>query len=255
MSASPTDLLPAPSTVVPSPPAQAGRAVDTKTLAEIVGVGTALLTGSYQLDVRTGEWWCSDEVYLMHGLAPGSTELGIAELTSRKHPDDRRRIIKEAVTALREGRSFTCAHRIVDARGRTRTIAITGSGRTDRRGRLTRVTGQFVDLTAVQREVVDREAQRATTLAMASGARVEQAKGALMAIDQLSDRDAAAFLGRQAGRLGVESRDVAQHVLAFLQADPVGSREPGAIAARLDAMDASTAPRPHSAQLARRARK
>jgi hypothetical protein len=252
MTASPIDLLPA---TTPAPASAPTRPVDNQRLTEAIGVGTALLTGRYELDVRTGHWWCSDEVYLMHGIAPGATELGIDELRSRKHPDDRRRLIKEAVASLRAGRAFTSAHRIVDARGRTRTVAITGSGQTDRRGRLLQVAGYVIDLSAVQREVLDREAHRATTLAMASGARVEQAKGVLMAVEGMSDRDATALLGRHAGRLKTESRDVAHHVLAFLTAEPDAARRPGAIEAHLDAMDPATSPRPHSAQLARRVRR
>ena len=88
-------------------------------LMRTMGLGTNLLVGTYRVELTSGTWWWSDEVYTMHGWKRDEIEPGLDALRSRKHPDDRSRVVRAASQALRVGRPFACAHRIVDRNGRT----------------------------------------------------------------------------------------------------------------------------------------
>ncbi|PJI93688.1 PAS and ANTAR domain-containing protein [Luteimicrobium subarcticum] len=230
------------------------RRTDITSVIDALGVGSPLLTGSFRFDLVTGEWWCSDEVFLMHGVEPGATELGLDELRSRKHPDDRGRVLREATAALRAGRSFACAHRIVDAKGRVRTLAVTGEPERDRRGRVLALNGTVTDLTHLRREIVDREATRVLTAARASVGATERAKGALMALEGIDDRQASARLADYASRSGVEVRDVANTLLELVRRNPEGAKDATFLDKKLSHIVGAAANRQRSAQLARRRR-
>lgn len=61
---------------------------------EVLAGGRRSPVGRYRLDLSTGEWAWSDEVYVMHGFEP--------VMLSHKHPDDRARVdgvLREASNA------------------------------------------------------------------------------------------------------------------------------------------------------------
>lgn len=233
-------------------PAQAVP-VRPATLAEVLAVGTHLLVGQYRVELGTGSWWWSDEVYTMHGWAPGEVEAGLEALRSRKHPDDRARVVRAGTDALRSGRPFSCAHRIVDGHGKARSVVVTGQGRRDERGRVVEIAGYVVDVTPAQRETLERESQRAVTRAFVSQAAVEQVKGVLMAVHGVDDVTAARLLAEAAGEAGVPVQETAAQVMRSLtQAGGVGPTAEATLAGALAAVRPVARPRAHEAQLARR---
>jgi hypothetical protein len=222
-------------------------------LAEALGVGTHLLVGQYRVELGTGTWWWSDEVYAMHGWEPGDVEPSLDALRSRKHPDDRARVVRTATDALRSGRPFSCAHRIVDGHGKARSVVVTGQGRRDARGRVVEIAGYVVDVSPVQREAVDREANRAVTRAFVSAAAVEQAKGVLMAVHGVDDVNAARLLAEAAAEAGVPVHETAAQVMrALAKAGGTGPTAEATVAGALAAVRPVARPRAHEAQLARR---
>lgn len=222
-------------------------------LAEALALGTHLLVGQYRVELATGEWWWSDEVYAMHGWGPGDVEPGLDALRSRKHPDDRARVVRAGTEALRSGRPFSCAHRIVDGHGRARSVVVTGQGRRDARGRVVEIAGYVVDVTPVQREALDREATRAVTRAFVSAAAVEQAKGVLMAVHGVDEPEAAQLLAEAAGANGTPVQEAAAQVMkALSRAGGVGPTAEATVAGALAAVKPPARPRAHDAQLARR---
>ncbi|MBD5785962.1 PAS domain-containing protein [Cellulosimicrobium terreum] len=230
-----------------------GAPVRPAMLAEALAVGTHLVVGQYRVELGTGTWWWSDEVYAMHGWAPGDVEPGLDAMRSRKHPDDRSRVVKAATDALRSGRPFSSSHRIVDGHGRTRSVVVTGQGRKDARGRVVEIAGYVVDITPVQREVLDREANRAVSRAFVSAAAVEQAKGVLMAVHGVGDVAAAQLLTDGAAKAGVPLQETAAQVMAALaRAGGVGPTAEATIEGAFAAVKPSARPRAHDAQLARR---
>ncbi|WP_344250374.1 PAS domain-containing protein [Isoptericola hypogeus] len=222
-------------------------------LAASLAVGTHVLVGQYRVDLGSGRWWWSDEVFLVHGYEPGGVEPGLEVMRARQHPDDRDRVVREAMASLRTGRPFACAHRVVDARGRTRELLVTGQVRRGRDGRAAEVVGYVVDATPLQREAVDREVRRAIDSAFVSAASIEQAKGVLMATRGLDAAAAERVLAEAAGAAGCGLREAAAQLMAGLsRGSGFGEVADRRVQDVLAGVRPSKRPHVHEPQLARR---
>ncbi|MFD6139946.1 PAS and ANTAR domain-containing protein [Promicromonospora sp. NPDC060271] len=233
-------------------------------LTHALGLGTNLLVGCYRVDIMTGTWWWSDELYTMHGWRRHEVQPGLEALRSRKHPDDRARVVRAAAEALRTGRPFACAHRIVDRRGRTRSVVVTGQGRRSGPDRSPELVGYVIDVTPAQKEVLARRSEAVVTRAFVSQAVIEQAKGVIMAVRGVSEETAGHLLHEAAGRVDVPLRLAADQVMTRLRADHADragadgerrgiTRE--ALARALDGVEPVGRPRGHDPLLTRRPRK
>ncbi|WP_198012445.1 PAS and ANTAR domain-containing protein [Promicromonospora sukumoe] len=202
-----------------------------------LAVGTPVLAGQYRVELATGTWWWSDEVYRMYGYEPAQVTPGPEILRARRHPDDQDRVIREAVRSLRSGHSFTCAQRVVDVHGRARTLLVTGQAVRSERGPV--LVGQVCDVTPLQHEAVARAAQRSVDNAMATTATIEQARGVLMAVHGVSEEEALTMLTERASAAGVDLRTTAAQLLAGLTGK---ARLGGSAATRVGRILASVVP-------------
>jgi hypothetical protein len=222
--------------------------------ASTLGLGTNLLVGRYSVQLASGSWWWSDEVYAMHGWERGEVEPGLEALRSRKHPDDRGRVVRAAGEALRLGRPFACAHRIVDRNGRTRSVVVTGQGCPGVQS--PELVGYVVDVTPVQKEALDRRADGAVNRAFISQATIEQVKGVIVALRGVDEATASEILVGAARRAGVSLRLAADQIMATLRAGDDGEPvTPDALAQALDALHPVDRPRGHDPLLTRRPRR
>jgi hypothetical protein len=230
-------------------------------LAHALGLGTNLLVGSYRVDITSGTWWWSDELYTMHGWRRHEVQPCLEALRSRKHPDDRARVVRAAAEALRTGRPFACAHRIVDRKGRTRSVVVIGQGRRSGPARSPELVGYVIDVTPVQKEALARKSEAVVTRAFVSQAVIEQAKGVIMAVRGVSEETAGRLLHEAAQRVDIPLRLAADQVMARLRADGErADRERGGItqeglARALDGVEPVGRPRGHDPLLTRRPRK
>jgi diguanylate cyclase (GGDEF)-like protein/PAS domain S-box-containing protein len=97
-----------------------------------LGAAQALAhVGSYELDLRTGAVYWSDELWRMVGLAPGDGEMTADRSLTYVHPDDRQRIAEAIDLGRRYAGAFETTYRILRADGAIRHVAITGES--DRR--------------------------------------------------------------------------------------------------------------------------
>ena len=234
----------------PSPSFSAGD------LAHALGLGTNLLVGRFRVDLMSGSWWWSDEIYTMHGWKRHEVEPCLEALRSRKHPDDRSRIVRAAAEALREGRPFACSHRIVDRKGRTRSVVVIGQGLRGGPDQAPELVGYVVDATPVQKEALTRRSEGVVTRAFVSQAVIEQAKGVVMAVRGVDDETAGHLLLEAANRASIPLRLAADQVMTRLHAE---SEEPGitqaALTRALDGVEPVGRPRGHDPLLTRRPRK
>ncbi|MFV2145370.1 MULTISPECIES: PAS domain-containing protein [Isoptericola] len=218
--------------------------------AEVLAAGVQLVVGRYRVELDSGRTWWSDEVYRMHGREPGEIEPSMDALRSRTHPDDRSRVSRTAVVAMRSGRPFSSAHRIVDPHGKARTVVVTGQAHLTDDGEITHVAGYVLDVSPVTREALDRESQRAVGRAMVSASAVEQAKGAFMVVHGIAEAEAGDKLGEAAARAQIPLQAAAAQIveaMAGADGDPAVRLE-----AALAAVHTVERPRGHEAQLARR---
>lgn len=232
--------------------AQTEVPIDIAALTQALAAGTPLLVGQYRVDLPTGRWWWSDEVYVMHGRRPGEIDPSVELMRSRKHPDDRGRLARTASAALRAGRPFACSHRIVDKQGRARTVVVTGQGRRGADGRLAQVAGYVMDISPVLREALDREAASAVARAFVTEASVEQTKGVIMAVRGVDEATAQVVLAEAASRAGIPAHVAGQQVMKHLAKHGTGPTSAEALDAALEAVHPVERPRGHEAQLARR---
>ncbi|MEU4362646.1 PAS and ANTAR domain-containing protein [Promicromonospora sp. NPDC023987] len=166
--------------------------------------------GRYRFDLATGEWAWSDEVYVMHGFEPGDIVPTTPLMLAHKHPDDRARVDGVLRRAADTGQPFSSVHRIVDAAGRTRTLAVTGQGRRDPvTGRVTELFGYFIDVTESQREAAAREATASIQASAERRAEIEQAKGVLMVVYGKDEEAAFGLLREASNQSNVAVRDIA----------------------------------------------
>lgn len=191
-------------------------------LEQALAGGAKPPVGRYELDLTTGTWEWSDEVYEMHGFEPGEIVPTTPLILSHKHPDDRARVDGVLRRAAETGEPFSSVHRIQDAKGRTRTLAVTGQGRRAfASGRVAELFGYFIDVTEVQRDAVAREATASIKASAAQWSGIEQAKGVLMVIFGIEDEAAMSVLREASNRSNFAVRDLAYSLVHLFSGSDV----------------------------------
>jgi PAS domain S-box-containing protein len=181
---------------------------------QALAVGTSPSVGRFRLDLADDSWWWSDEIYAMHGFERGEVVPSTELMATHKHPDDRKDVDHVVRNAVSDREPFSSVHRIVDAHGAVRTVAVVGRAELDDAGDPTAVTGYFVDLTAAQQSAGQAQATEAIRAAAASRGTIEQAKGIVMAA-RGGDADAAFDVLRETGsRRETRLRVVAEELVA-----------------------------------------
>jgi PAS domain S-box-containing protein len=187
----------------------AEHSLDDK-IEEVLAGGDRPPVGRYRLDLATGQWAWSDEVYVMHGFEPGQIVPTTPLMLSHKHPDDRARVNGVLRRAAETGQPFSSVHRIRDAHGKTRTLAVTGQGRRDpATGRVTELFGYFIDVTESHREAAAREATASIKASAQRRAVIEQAKGVLMVVYGIDEESAFEQLRQASNLANIAVRDIA----------------------------------------------
>ncbi|MBE1876221.1 PAS and ANTAR domain-containing protein [Myceligenerans pegani] len=223
-------------------------------LVDALGVGTNLLVGRYCVELASGDWWWSDEVYAMHGWKRHEVEPSLQALRSRKHPDDRARMVRAVGDALRAGRPFACGHRIVGRDGRTRSLVVTGQALRNAPAGTREVAGYVVDVTPVQKEALDRRAASVVNHAFVSRAVIEQAKGVVAAVRGVDAGAAEQVLRDAAGEVGVPLRVAADQMTTALRKNEKSGLTPAVLSRALDAIHPVERPHGRDPLLTRRPR-
>ncbi|MFD6140591.1 PAS and ANTAR domain-containing protein [Promicromonospora sp. NPDC060271] len=199
-----------------------GQVPSASDIEEALVSGIRPPVGRYRLDLATGEWAWSDEVYVMHGFQPGEVVPTTSLMLSHKHPDDRGRVDGMLQRAAETGQPFSSVHRIVDAAGKTRTLAVTGQGRRDpATGRMTELFGYFIDVTKAQREAAAREASASIQASSERRAVIEQAKGVLMVVHGIEEDEAMSRLREASNQTNLPLRDIAYSLVQLFSGPDV----------------------------------
>jgi len=138
------------------------------------------ITGSWTCDLVHDEWWWSEEMYAIHGFAPGEVAPTTELVLRHKHPEDRDRAERAIATAFELGTRFSLYHRIIDAHGRQRHVLTVGKGNRAHDGRVVEVSGYMVDLTDPRRRDLEPTVNNALENALKHRGAIDLAKGALM---------------------------------------------------------------------------
>ncbi|MCB7136110.1 PAS and ANTAR domain-containing protein [Cellulosimicrobium marinum] len=200
------------------PPDRLGDASDAlTTVLAALCAGDAPRVGRFRVDPATDRWWWSDEVYALYGFRPGDVVPTSLLLLAHRSTDDRVRVSDSLVRTARTGQPFGSVHRIVDAAGRARTLAVAAQGRRSRStGQVVEVSGYVVDVTDSYHEAARQEATASIRAAEASRSVIEQAKGVLMVAFGVGPDEAFALLRRRSNDSNVPVREIARHLVGSL---------------------------------------
>lgn len=91
--------------------------------------------GNWEWDHVTGRLWWSDEVYRIHGKAPGYFRPAPDAVERAIHPDDRARVRETLDEALRDRHPFEMDYRLVRPDGTVRSVHAIGESSCDAEGR------------------------------------------------------------------------------------------------------------------------
>jgi len=183
-------------------------------------VETTQLVGRFRWDVTTHQWWWSDETFQIHGFEPGDVVPTTTLVLAHKHPDDRERFSRILRTAGATGQPFSSVHRIMDARGRERTLTVVGQGRRNEdTRRVVALEGYFVDVTDTVQTHAAAAASVSIRASAATRAPIEQAKGIVAASLDISLDEAFARLRRTSNNTNVAVREIARRIIALLPTD------------------------------------
>ncbi|MDI1338881.1 PAS domain S-box protein [Polaromonas sp.] len=123
--------------------------------------------GNWELDLKTGKLWWSDEVYELYGLTPGEFDHHPDSVTTMIHPDDRAGYIARRDEAMRAGLGLDVEYRIRTPGGQTRWIHQMGELYADDKGTPLLRAGVVQDITG--RKVAEQAATRTTELLQRTG--------------------------------------------------------------------------------------
>ena len=107
--------------------------------------------GSWEWHIPSDEVAWSDELYRIHGLAPGGSPSSFDDLLSHVHPEDRDEVSRTLRGALMDRAPFAFEHRIVRPDGAIRVLHGNAQVTTDDGGNALRVYGTVQDVTERRR--------------------------------------------------------------------------------------------------------
>lgn len=155
--------------------------VDLGAVELVMGSGEPQRVGRFAFFLDDQRWEWSEAVARMHGYEPGTVQPTTELLLEHKHPEDRQQVAAVLERVL-QGEPFSSRHRIIDTAGHTHWVVVVGDLMRDEEGAVTGTSGFYIDVTeALQSDI----AALISDIAEAR-ARIEQAKGVLMAAYGLS---------------------------------------------------------------------
>jgi hypothetical protein len=189
------------------------------------GSQPATQVGYYTYTVADGSWDWSPGMYALHGFEPREVPATTDVLLRHKHPEDRSRTFAVMETALQDGEPFSCYHRIIDRHERIRSVLSVGRGIKDAEGKIERLEGFFVDLTAARRSETEADVETALARIAEHRAVIEQAKGMVM-LSEACDAEAAFGTLRSASQnANVKLHEVAQRLVSTVASGVPGGTQ------------------------------
>ena len=163
-------------------------------------------------------WEWSDDVYRMHGYAPGSVEPTTELVSSHNHPDDRRDVRDLLDQARYSGGPFSSRYRLRDTAGRERRVIVVADRMLDQSDAVVGASGYYVDVTQTlqehRRDILDETLPRL----FETRAVIEQAKGALRLVYGMTDAQAFKLLQWLSQENNTKLRALATQLITELEA-------------------------------------
>ncbi|MFI2104597.1 PAS and ANTAR domain-containing protein [Isoptericola sp. NPDC019693] len=210
---------------VPRTLAAPAPALDPDTVDHALDLGRRHLTGTFRCTLPDETWWWSAETYEIHGFEPGEVVPTTSLVLAHKHPEDRERVRRLLAGARRTRAPFASVHRIMDARGRERTVVLTGQVETiPEAAGVEAIRGAVTDITHDLDERARQEASRQVAAAAESRGTIDQAKGMLTLLYDVGPDEAFRLLRATSNDRNIRLRDLAARVLEVARRDGPDAR-------------------------------
>jgi hypothetical protein len=170
-------------------------------------------SGTFELDVASGNMQWSEGIFGIHGLRPGDVVPTFEVLMAHKHPVDREPVRALWADLLEGGGQGALLHRIMDARGRERRVFSAIQAVAAPSGRVEQARGFMVDVTQSLRIESQHAASEAIEGAFGHKAVIEQAKGMVMALRSLDAEAAFQVLATRSQHANVKLHLVAEELI------------------------------------------
>ncbi|OBF63450.1 transcription antitermination regulator [Mycobacterium sp. 852002-50816_SCH5313054-b] len=172
-----------------------------------------LNVGAFRFWFVGQRWEWSDEVARMHGYEPGAVEPTTTLLLSHKHPEDRAHVQELLDYALQSSESFSSRHRFLDTAGNVHDAIVVADRMLDESGVVVGTDGYYIDLTDTFDEARQEVLDAALPDLFENRAAIEQAKGVLMYVYQVSADQAFRVLQWRSQETNVKLRSLAKQLL------------------------------------------
>lgn len=174
----------------------------------VLGLGEPQSVGRFRFFLDGHRWEWSDAVARMHGYKPGRVQPTTELLLKHKHPEERERVAA-VLERVRQGRPFSSRHRIIDTGGRTHCVVVAGDRMLDDHGTPIGTSGFYIDVT----DSLQTDINNVLSAVADARARIEQAKGVLMAAYGISAERAFDILVWRSQETNLKLRDLASRFL------------------------------------------
>ncbi|CQD15222.1 ANTAR domain-containing protein [Mycobacterium europaeum] len=180
----------------------------------VLGLGEPQNVGRFRFFLDGHRWEWSAAVARMHGYRPGQVQPTTELLLKHKHPEDRERV-DAVLDRVMRGKPFSSRHRIIDTGGRTHCVVVAGDRMLDDDGNLIGASGFYVDVT----DSLQTDINNVLSAVADARARIEQAKGVLMAAYGISAERAFDILVWRSQETNLKLRDLAGRFLDALASE------------------------------------
>jgi PAS domain S-box-containing protein len=192
----------------PATDGQPVRAVDKALLG---GEPQRIGRFTYRYDDDTWTW--TDAVARMHGYEPGEVEPTTELILSHKHPEDLNRV--KGLLA-QSAAPFSSRHRIRTTTGEIRKVVVVGEPVTDADGRTVATRGFYIDITESFHTDLQESISDELPVIVSHREVIDEAKGMLMVIYQISAEAAFELLKWRSQQLNVKLLSVAEKLITEL---------------------------------------
>ena len=184
----------------------------TADVEQALAGGAAQPAGWFKFYFTDQRWEWSDQVQRMHGYEPGTVTPTTDLVLSHKHPDDRGQVAATIDQILHTRQAFSTRHRIIDAGGNVRHVVVVGDRLFDDHGDVIGTHGYYIDVSPTPEQA--QEDLVTARLAEISGNRasIEQTKGMLMLVYNISDQAAFNLLRWLSQEANVKLRALAERI-------------------------------------------
>lgn len=197
---------------------------DTENVEQALAGGTPQRVGWFRFYFAGQRWEWSDQVQRIHGYEPGSVTPTTELVLAHKHPDDRGQVAASLDQMIRTRQAFSTGHRIIDTRGRVRSIVVVGDQLCDDDGEVVGTHGFYVDVTSPAEEVKEGAVSAKLARISESRAAIEQAKGMLMLVYGITCDAAFNLLKWLSQETNVKLRALAEQIAEDFRASGVAPR-------------------------------